>query len=247
MVTSLPHLRILPLGDSITYGFLSTSGNGYRATLYNLLNVTFPSVNYIGSQHSGNMTNNSNEGHPGYLIHDIAKKALPSLIKQPNIVLLMAGTNDMALPYMPEDAPWRLGALIDFVLLTCPFTAIVVAQLGPVTVPPGAQVLIDDFNSQVPEIVATRQRAGKKVLTVDMSRMVKTQNLFDGVHPTDTGYDLIAQTWFEGIQLAANYGWIWKPISMTRQGKPAGILGPDGREVPLRPVVEDGRICEICV
>lgn len=247
MVVSLPNLRILPLGDSITYGYLSSNGDGYRAHLRDMLNVTFPSVTYIGSQTSGNMTNNVHEGHPGYMIHDIAKKALPSLVQQPNVILVMAGTNDVARPYMPNDAPWRLGALIDFVLLSCPFSVVIVAQLAPITEPPEGYNMIKIFNSQVPEIVATRQRAGKKVLSVDMSQKFTVANLKDGVHPNDNGYEIIAQTWYDGIQQAVRFGWIWEPISVGRKGRLTGMKGLDGNEMPLRPIVEDGRTCEICV
>ncbi|TQS36036.1 hypothetical protein Golomagni_03524 [Golovinomyces magnicellulatus] len=247
-VTPLPNLRILPLGDSITFGYLSTTGNGYRAHLLDLLNFKFPSITYIGTQNSGSMMNNENEGHPGYMIHDIAKKALPSLAQQPNIILVMAGTNDIARPYMVEDAPWRLGALIDFILLACPFSTVIVAQLAPVTEPPEAENMIKIFNSQIPEMVAARQAAGKKVLSVDMSRdFVKEAYLNDGVHPTDSGYKHIAETWHKGILQAVQYGWVWEPISVGRKGRPTKLLGPDGTEVPLRPIVEDGRICEICV
>lgn len=247
LVISLPNLRILPLGDSITYGYLSSDGDGYRAHLRDMLNVTFPSVTYIGTQTSGNMTNNVHEGHPGYMIHDIAKKAISSLVQQPNLILLMAGTNDIARPFMPDDAPWRLGALIDFVLLSCPFSVVIVAQLAPITQPPEGEFMIKIFNSQVPEIVATRQKSGKKVLSVDMSQRFSVANLQDGVHPSDKGYELIAQTWYDGIQQAVNFGWIWEPISVDHKGKLTGLKGPDGTEVPLRPLIEDGRICEICV
>jgi hypothetical protein len=55
------NLRILPLGDSITYGAGSSDGNGYRLALQNMLSGN--NVQYVGSQHSGSMANNSNEGH----------------------------------------------------------------------------------------------------------------------------------------------------------------------------------------
>ena len=53
-------LRILPLGDSITYVEGSSSGNGYRLALYNLLHAE-NEVNYIGRVKSGTMADNANE------------------------------------------------------------------------------------------------------------------------------------------------------------------------------------------
>src|ERR1700712_4085517 len=85
-------LRILPLGDSITFGFLSTDGNGYRQDLLTMLSGT--QVQYIGSIRAGNMTDNFNEGHSGAVISQIAGFANQSLPQRPNLILLMAGTND---------------------------------------------------------------------------------------------------------------------------------------------------------
>jgi lysophospholipase L1-like esterase len=109
-------LRILPLGDSITYGYDSTDGNGYRQDLLNKLssNPFFSPITYIGSQTNGNMANPNNEGHPGAIITEIVNfttnhQALPA---RPNVVLLMAGTNDMIRNVDVATAPQRLGALI---------------------------------------------------------------------------------------------------------------------------------------
>jgi lysophospholipase L1-like esterase len=88
-------LRMLPLGDSITWGFQSSDGNGYRLDLKNLLSGN--QVIYVGSQQSGSMANNENEGHPGALIDQIATYAQASLPDRPNVVLLMAGTGMKAL------------------------------------------------------------------------------------------------------------------------------------------------------
>lgn len=213
---SLPNLRILALGDSITFGFSSTTGNGYRAQLQSMLNNTFPSVTYIGSQSSGNMSNNVHEGYPGAVIHEIASKAIPSLAQQPNLILVMAGTNDVARPYEPDDAPRRLGVLIDSLVLNCPSSAIIAAQLPPITDPPNGQKLLEVFNAEIPEIIAVRQRAGKKVLLVDMSRGFSNADLQDGLHPNNQGYDKIANKWYSGTQQVSSFGWIQEPIPVNK-------------------------------
>lgn len=50
MVSPDVDLRIMPFGDSITYGFGSAYGNGYRANLYDYLtqSCTKRSVTFIG-------------------------------------------------------------------------------------------------------------------------------------------------------------------------------------------------------
>ena len=55
-------LRILPLGDSITYGIQSTDGNGYRLRLQKDLSGS--KLLFVGDpqRQGGNMANNQNAG-----------------------------------------------------------------------------------------------------------------------------------------------------------------------------------------
>jgi lysophospholipase L1-like esterase len=174
-------LRILPLGDSITWGFASSDGNGYRQDLLNLLSGN--SVQYAGSQRSGNMADNYNEGHPGAVISQIAGYASASLPQRPNVVLLMAGTNDVnSDKNNPGGAPQRLGSLIDEIIGTCPDAAVLVAQLTPIA-NAASSARVQTFNAAVPGIVASRANAGKHVLVVNMGQYVTVNDLGDGLHP----------------------------------------------------------------
>ncbi|WP_245190549.1 SGNH/GDSL hydrolase family protein, partial [Salmonella enterica] len=92
-VKSGTELRILPLGDSITWGYNSPDGNGYRLELYN--NLAGDKVVMAGAVQSGNMIDNWNAGYPGQTIQYIIGQAANSYSQTPNIVLFMAGTNDM--------------------------------------------------------------------------------------------------------------------------------------------------------
>jgi len=205
-------LRILPLGDSITWGYLSSDGNGYRQDLLKMLDGTH--VEYVGSQRSGNMTDNYNEGHPGALISQIVGFANQSLPQRPNLILLMAGTNDMIKDVDPVNAPQRLGRLLDDCLAACPDAVIIAAQLTPTT-NATAEAFIDVFNSAIPGIIASRVGAGKKVMTVDMSAYVNTTELKDGLHPTDFGYNQMAIGWHDGIQQALSSGWITPAVAVN--------------------------------
>lgn len=204
-------LRILPLGDSITWGYLSTDGNGYRQDLLTLLTATNRSVTYIGSQTSGNMSNPQNEGHPGATISQIAGYANASLPSRPNVILLMAGTNDIAGNIDVTTAPERLGSLIDECTNACPDAVVLVAQLTPAA---GEEVegRIVVFNEQVPKVVESKKAGGKKVAVVDMSAYVAVENLKDGLHPNDYGYGRMAQAWFDGLTEAAKKGWVTPPV-----------------------------------
>lgn len=202
-------MRILPLGDSITWGFKSTDGCGYREKLLQDLTNNSNSVRYIGSQHSGNMSNNENEGHSGYKIADIAAATVPTLSQRPNIILLMAGTNDINFNFSLTTAPDRLRSLIQELIDACPDAAILVAQI----IPSGdddrqRQVVI--YNTALASVVKDFATRGLHVMEVSMP--TTRQDLIDGIHPTEKGYLDMGDAWFTGINQAGQLGWIGEPV-----------------------------------
>lgn len=201
----------MPLGNSITYGYLSSDGNGYRKALFDFLTSNGTAVQMIGSVRAGNMTDNQNEGHPGAVITQIATFANLSLSERPNVILLMAGTNDMAQSLNVSEAPQRLGNLIDQCYAACPDAVILVAQLTPSTYN-STQSNIAVFNPTIPGLVATRVTNGVKALTVDMEAFVGTSDLIDGLHPNDVGYQKMATAWISGLKEAEARSWITPPV-----------------------------------
>ncbi|KAL5327173.1 hypothetical protein ACEPPN_004865 [Leptodophora sp. 'Broadleaf-Isolate-01'] len=215
------HLKILPLGDSITYGFRSTDGNGYRKHLLDKITATANgTTQYIGSVRSGNMTDNHNEGHPGAVITEIGNFSLGSLALRPNLILLMAGTNDMNLN-LSVGATERLGNLIDMCSTACPDAVILLAQLTPAA-KPDVEARIEQFNPAVISLAASREGKGMKIAVVDMPKFVTTADLKDNLHPNDVGHAKMADAWFEGIQKAAAKGWFAPPVNGIRT--PRGVL-----------------------
>ncbi|KAK5139767.1 hypothetical protein LTR04_003348, partial [Oleoguttula sp. CCFEE 6159] len=116
---------------SITFGYLSSDGNGYREHLFSQLVAENNDVDMVGSVQAGTMADNFNEGHPGWVITQIAGAAAASTGLEPNVVLLHAGTNDMNIPTDPTKAYERLGALIDQLNHGWPAATILVAQIIP--------------------------------------------------------------------------------------------------------------------
>ena len=131
----------------------------------------------------------------------------------PNIILLMAGTNDINTPSTDQPlntAPERLGTLIDQCIRGSPQAALLVAEL--ITSKKVQDVpRIQDFNKAVPGIVQERANAGHHVMTVDFSS-ITTNDLKDDLHPSDGGYKKMADIWFAAIQKADAMGWIKPPI-----------------------------------
>lgn len=180
------NLRILPLGDSITFGWqpeYKQGTNGYRAELAQRLSGS--SFDFVGTMRSGDMVENYNEGHSGFTITQIQDVMQPALDLRPNVVLLHAGTNDLHRP-APEgepysEAPRRLDGFIDVVLKTCPDAVVIVAKIIQ-SANTDSNARFATFNDAIPGIVKSKVGAGYKVAVVDQN-VVGPDELIDGVHP----------------------------------------------------------------
>jgi len=67
-----PPIRLLPLGDSITYGF--DAAGGYRAPLCQLLTNAGDNIDFVGTQNGNGVAglpDGDHEGHPGWRIDQI--------------------------------------------------------------------------------------------------------------------------------------------------------------------------------
>lgn len=207
-------LRILPLGDSITYGIGSSKGNSYRKDLYEKLTASGASVQSLGSLKSGSLPQNAHEGWSGYTIKQISGKADRTLQQRPgpNLVLLLAGTNDMVRE--PKGAPARLQTLVEKILASPSGPALVVGTIPPLGGMFGrggagkaADGGVGAYNDGVKKVVKAVADKGGKVVLADLSA-VKASDLADGVHPNDRGYAKMATGWFKAIEEVAAKGWI---------------------------------------
>jgi lysophospholipase L1-like esterase len=185
-ITNGKQLRILPLGDSITFGWQPENQqgtNGYRAELAQRLSGS--NFNFVGTLRSGDMEDNYNEGHSGFTISQIQNVMQPALDMRPNVILLHAGTNDLHNP-APEgepysEAPQRLDGFLDAVLQTCPDAVVIVAKLvQAANVDSNARFAT--YDDAIPGIVQSKIDAGYKVTVVDQS-VVGPDELIDGLHP----------------------------------------------------------------
>ena len=206
-------------------------------------------VELIGSVHSGNMTDNKNEGHPGWIIQDIATQAPQDFSQHPNVILVMAGTNDIVQNKDLPNAPARLGALIDGLFNGSPDSVVLVAQLIPFADPTREANRVT-FNAALPNVIAARTNAGKHVLLVDMSQILPSDLVADGIHPNDGGYAKMARAWVVGINQANSNGWISAPLASSKlacgswSGSTKIITGagtaPAGAGVRIADVTGDG-------
>ncbi|KAI4959042.1 hypothetical protein J4E86_002762 [Alternaria arbusti] len=201
------NLRILPLGDSITWGYINGGGsNGYRERLLADLKSGGYTVDFVGTQQSGTMADKDNQGFPGYTISQIRGVAAGGLALKPNVVLLHAGTNDLnrgnPSSEPDADAPRRLGLLLDDVLKAVPNAVVIVAKIIP-SKQSGLNANIKTFNNALPAIVASRVSKGSKVSIVDMNVLSTSSELSDNLHPNVAGYARMGDIWNAGIKAVA--------------------------------------------
>jgi lysophospholipase L1-like esterase len=202
-------LRLMAIGDSITAGYRSSTGDGYRGPLWRELTTKGYALDMVGSQRGGVMFDPDNEGYYGYRIDQVAALISAELaLYQPNVVLLHIGTNDIGQNYQVSTASSRLAALIDQIVAADPGVTVLVAQLICNSTPK-VQSLIDTYNSSIPGIVKARVGKGMHVYVVSMSSLTLA-DLQDGLHPNDGGYQKMADAWDAGIQHVVDAGLVAK-------------------------------------
>jgi lysophospholipase L1-like esterase len=204
-------VRILPLGDSLTLGYGSGSEGtgsegGYRIHLAELLDEAGIAFDFVGSQSNGpaSLADQDHEGYNGYSVGQVAEITNAALDSyQPDVVLLMAGTNDQITfvppSQPPADAAADLELLIEQIDTRLAGVQIIVAQVIPLSF---NDVGITEYNALIPAIVADLSEQGINVRLVDMYAIGTASLSGDGIHPTAAGYDLMADIWSPAVLAA---------------------------------------------
>jgi lysophospholipase L1-like esterase len=206
--------RIMPLGDSITFGFIPNSGQsngGYRVELFRQAvlddrNITFVGTNPRGAngpnEVEGQPFPRDNEGISGDTIPGVAGRVDAALAAtQPDIVLLHIGTNHLY-GGLPANIPGQLADLLDQITETAPDALVVVAQITPLTGPNNG---VEEYNATIPAMVEERVDEGKHLMLLDIFTPFSAsgslaQRLPDSVHPDVEGYAVMGRTWYEAIE-----------------------------------------------
>jgi lysophospholipase L1-like esterase len=212
-VRALAQTKIMPLGDSITVGYNAqddpqAQGGGYRFPLSQLLISAGLNFSFVGSQNNGpaNWPYNSHEGHDGACVVDIANGITPLLqggggwlgLAQPDMILLMIGTNDINQTNSycgdPSAAPARLQALITQIFNLLPNVQLMVASIPPFL---DHEAAVANYNASIKSIVNQYTSQGMPVTFVDVNSALAENDLAigDPIHPSDEGYQKIADKW----------------------------------------------------
>ena len=202
-----PVLRLMPVGDSITFGVGSPTKSSYRRPLMNLLaNQSRFSVTFAGSQASGNLPDLANEGHSGYIIDEI-RAGIDGWVAgaRPDVVLLHLGINDYNRNVDVANAPARLRTLIDRIFADKPGVTVLVMGLIPTTV--GRENQAATFNNQVRAMESGLRQAGKKFRYIQPPALAASE-LPDGLHPNDAGFARMAQGFHDMLNQVFTDGWV---------------------------------------
>jgi lysophospholipase L1-like esterase len=211
---------VLPLGDSITEGYLPTGGlGGYRVELFSQAVLAGKNITFVGSLTSTNAPNTvqnrtfpkKHEGHDGYTIDtgtgtsgisgSITDQAIANY--HPSIVLLMIGTNDVNGNIDVANAPTRLGKLIDEITTDSPTALLVVASIIPIASGNNSKAMA--YNAAIPGLVSTRAGAGKHVIFVDnyaafvRDPNYQTSEMSNYLHPNTAGYAILGDSFYSAI------------------------------------------------
>lgn len=219
-----------PCIDSITAGARSSTHDGYRAGLVNLLDGN--QVNMVGYRTSGAARDTQYQAHDGWFVNNMDDHLNDTFPAQPNVYLLHGGTNDIqAFSHFGRnctgpnadticmDRANLYAPLIDRMLNTG--ALVVVAQITPANASFGGGSLFTSnlrvFNSYIEKIVRARDYPGtrNKIQLVNMQQTnggVTLDDLSDdNLHPLDGGYAKMAKIWYAGLQNASTYGLIPAP------------------------------------
>lgn len=195
-IPSVP-VKIMPLGDSITDGI--TVVGAYRIKLWKNITSNGFTADFVGSMSNGpaELGDKNHEGHSGWRIDQIDANINSWMdTSKPKIVLLHIGTNDISQKYDVANAPNRLGALIDKICAKLPSGGkLYVAKVIPIS-----YADVRNYNAQISTVVQNKANQGKPVYMVDMFSALTTADLADGVHPNLTGYNKMADVWYNAIR-----------------------------------------------
>ncbi|MET7281842.1 SGNH/GDSL hydrolase family protein [Kribbella sp. NPDC005582] len=191
-------VRLMPLGDSITYGNPET-GVSYRTSLWQHLQGG-PRVNFVGSIRWGNLPDRDNEGHPGMRIDELRSWIDYWLtLNRPRYVLLHIGTNDVVQAHDLANAPARLQDLVSRIAEQVPGVTILVASIVP-SPDRGLNERIEAYNAAVPGVVEAVRTTGADVRFVDLNkRMAMSDISADKLHPTDAGFLKMGDIWYDAL------------------------------------------------
>lgn len=238
-------VKVMCFGDSITDGFWLPGG--YRNTLCGLLKEQGreEKVDFVGPNWGGSGYDPQHAGYSGFSIDDIAQADsisgqrtgisgfAGSLMDsyQPDVVLLQIGTNDILSLYDLEHLGERLEKLTDCITEKLPEGGMLYLATLPVMDASNTLYIseyyfdiekmdaaVDLCNTQIRALAAKMQAEGKPVQLAEVNKLLTKADLYDGVHPSESGYEKLGTFWYE--KLSAYLDGDVQPVETTAETDP---------------------------
>ncbi len=222
-------IRIMPLGDSLTYDWIFEDADnprpigvrkGYRSYLNYSLQNAGVAFDFVGSRNSGQdivpAFDTNNEGHVGWDSYGIALETYNYLVANPaDIVLVHLGSNDHS-----EDVAGMATLLDQIDAFERDFNMPVRVVLALIIDFRDPYPVIASFNYNLNMLALDRIRKGDNIIIVDMftEAGLTRDNYIDKVHPNDIGYQKMASMWLNPIMTNRNDALYLYPIKLVNRG-----------------------------
>jgi lysophospholipase L1-like esterase len=198
-------VRIMPLGDSITWGNSDAVTDiyydvGYRQQLYLDLIGSGYNVDFAGSLQTGSSATPSfdidHEGHLGYRADQVATNIYSWLSSNTaDVILLHIGTNDIS---GNNEDPQEVADILDEIDSFNEDITVVLARIISRTDGKAAQTTA--FNNDVEAMAINRSANGDKIIIVDQESALNYDDDMDGdLHPNEDGYAKMANVWLNEL------------------------------------------------
>ena len=222
-------IKIMPLGDSITYGMADEGG--YRKYLsYFLKQKGYNNVDFVGPEGSDSASFNYNgqnvtydDNHAGYSGYTITNLPggwfgqLNGILEtmqsgdyiskySPDIILLQIGTNDVSNGHL-DGSEERLHQLLDYLKDKMPSDGKIflttIPDLGNMGWGGNSNGDIAKYNELIKKVA--NDYSSKNVIYADIHSVIDaSKDLADGVHPNAGGYEKMGKYWLDQIESYLN-------------------------------------------
>lgn len=236
--------KIMPLGDSITFGDSynpppDNLKHAYRNYLWYSLNDNNYEVDFVGTRRSGwSVTppfDPDNEGYPGWSSFDISHIVYNKLVAtRPDIILLHIGSNDIWIPNNKDNPRIDgvnniLNEIDRYERNSHHHIKVILATIIDRTYHPPFTNL---FNNKLRALANQRIRNGDDIILVDMQHgahlIYNSTDFQDPTHPNDNGYRKMARVWYDALSR------VLVPYPLPQTPTNFQAINIDSKEVTLK-------------